>query len=176
MKQRLAILGSTGSIGVQTLDIVRENSELFEITTLTAHRQGGWRSGGNCADTAVIADKRNTTLRDALADRPVKFTRVPTRWRRSQGDTGGQRAGRIRGAGACGRHRSGQEIALANKESLVVGGEYDAATAERRSYPPIDSEHLAIFQCLAGECRPWRLIITVKAAHCATYRAKSWPK
>ena len=38
MKQRIALLGSTGSIGVQTLDIVRENSELFEITTLTAHR------------------------------------------------------------------------------------------------------------------------------------------
>ena len=38
MKQRIALLGSTGSIGIQTLDIVRENPGLFEITTLTAHR------------------------------------------------------------------------------------------------------------------------------------------
>ena len=59
MKQRIALLGSTGSIGVQTLDIVRENSELFEITTLTAHRN--WEALARQAeefapDSVVIAD------------------------------------------------------------------------------------------------------------------------
>ena len=70
MKQRLAILGSTGSIGVQTLDIVRETPSLFEVRVLTAN--SNWqRLAAQArefdADTAVIADKRYyTPLRDAL--------------------------------------------------------------------------------------------------------------
>ena len=72
MKQRIALLGSTGSIGVQTLDIVRENSELFEITTLTAHRN--WEALARQAeefapDSVVIADdSKYDALRRALAD------------------------------------------------------------------------------------------------------------
>lgn len=71
MKQRIALLGSTGSIGVQTLDIVRENSELFEITTLTAHRN--WEALARQAeefapDSVVIADdSKYDALRRALA-------------------------------------------------------------------------------------------------------------
>ena len=61
MKQRIALLGSTGSIGIQTLDIVRENPGLFEITTLTAHRN--WERLARQAvefdaDSVVIADER----------------------------------------------------------------------------------------------------------------------
>ena len=75
MKQRIALLGSTGSIGVQTLDIVRENSELFEITTLTAHRN--WEALARQAeefapDSVVICDARWPTA-------PSRSTRVPTR-------------------------------------------------------------------------------------------------
>ena len=76
MKQRLAILGSTGSIGVQTLDIVRENPDFFEVRVLTAN--SNWqRLAAQArefdADTAVIADKRYyTRLRDALEDTDVK--------------------------------------------------------------------------------------------------------
>ena len=76
MKQRLAILGSTGSIGVQTLDIVRENPALFEVRVLTANRN--WqRLAAQArefdADTAVIADERYYgQLRDALAGTDVK--------------------------------------------------------------------------------------------------------
>ena len=76
MKQRLAILGSTGSIGVQTLDIVRENPDFFEVRVLTAN--SNWqRLAAQArefdADTAVIADKRYyTQLRDALEDTDVK--------------------------------------------------------------------------------------------------------
>ena len=76
MKQRLAILGSTGSIGVQTLDIVRENPDFFEVRVLTAN--SNWqRLAAQArefdADTAVIADKRYyTPLRDALEGTDVK--------------------------------------------------------------------------------------------------------
>ena len=80
MKQRIALLGSTGSIGVQTLDIVRENSELFEITTLTAHRN--WEALARQAeefapDSVVIADDSNCDARWPTA--PSRSTRVPTR-------------------------------------------------------------------------------------------------
>ena len=76
MKQRIALLGSTGSIGVQTLDIVRENSELFEITTLTAHRN--WEALARQAeefapDSVVIADDARWPTA------PSRSTRVPTR-------------------------------------------------------------------------------------------------
>ena len=76
MKQRLAILGSTGSIGVQTLDIARENPDRFEVRVLTANRN--WERLAQQArefdaDTAVIADKQYyTRLRDALADTDTK--------------------------------------------------------------------------------------------------------
>ena len=72
MKQRLAILGSTGSIGVQTLDIARENHDRFEVRTLTAHRN--WEQLARQArefdvDTVVIADEQfYTPLCEALAD------------------------------------------------------------------------------------------------------------
>ena len=75
-RQRIALLGSTGSIGVQTLDIVRENSNLFEITTLTAHRN--WQTLAAQAvefmpDSVVIADEQYyTSLSEALASYPIK--------------------------------------------------------------------------------------------------------
>ena len=75
-RQRIALLGSTGSIGVQTLDIVRENSSLFEITTLTAHKN--WQQLAAQAvefnpDSVVIADERYyKDLSDALAAYPIK--------------------------------------------------------------------------------------------------------
>ena len=80
MKQRIALLGSTGSIGVQTLDIVRENSELFEITTLTAHRN--WEALARQAEEFAPESPttRNTTRCDARwPTAPSRSTRVPTR-------------------------------------------------------------------------------------------------
>ena len=76
MKQRIALLGSTGSIGIQTLDIVRENPGLFEITTLTAHRN--WERLARQAvefdaDSVVIADERRyDALRQALDGTSIK--------------------------------------------------------------------------------------------------------
>ena len=76
MKQKLAILGSTGSIGVQTLDIVRENPGRFEVSLLTARRnweQLARQAREFDAATVVIADKSlYAPLRDALADTDTK--------------------------------------------------------------------------------------------------------
>ena len=172
MKQRLAILGSTGSIGVQTLDIVRENPDFFEVRVLTAN--SNWqRLAAQArefdADTAVIADKRYyTRLRDALEDTDVKVYAGEEAV--AQVAAGGDTdvavnalvgyAGLAPTVAALG---AGKKLALANKESLVVGGEYVMRLAAEKRAPilPIDSEHTAIFQCLAGEQSPVRrLIIT----------------
>ena len=172
MKQRLAILGSTGSIGVQTLDIVRENPALFEVRVLTANRN--WqRLAAQArefdADTAVIADERYYgQLRDALAGTDVKVYAGEDAV--AQVAAGGDTdvvvnalvgyAGLAPTVAALG---AGKKLALANKESLVVGGEYVMRLAAEKRAPilPIDSEHSAIFQCLAGEQSPVRrLIIT----------------
>ena len=86
-KQRLAVLGSTGSIGTQTLDIVRRYGDRFEITTLSAH--SNWKKLVEQAveftpDNVVIADKTHyTAVRDALADHPVKVYVAAMRSNRS---------------------------------------------------------------------------------------------
>ena len=172
MKQRLSILGSTGSIGVQTLDIVRQNQELFEITSLVAGRN--WELLARQAiefdaDTVVIADEsKYELLSEALKDYPIKvFT----------GDAAVSEVVRSSAVdvvvnalvGYAGLHptiaaiEAGKKIALANKETLVVGGDLVMRMAAEKGVPilPIDSEHSAIFQCLVGERSPIsRLIVT----------------
>lgn len=170
MKQRLSILGSTGSIGVQTLDIVKENPELFEINSLVAG--SNWELLARQAiqfdaDCVVIGDEsKYEALRDALADYPIKVY------------TGSDAICQVVGSsevdvvvnalvGYAGLHptiaaiKAGKKIALANKETLVVGGDLVMRLADEHRVPilPIDSEHSAIFQCLAGERSPIRRLI-----------------
>ena len=169
MKQRLAILGSTGSIGVQTLDIARENPERFEVRTLTA--RSNWQrlaeQARAFAATVVIADKQlYAPLRDALADTDIKVY------------AGDEAVAQVAAAGdidvavnalvgyaglapTVAALSAGKKLALANKESLVVGGQQVMKLAAEKRAPilPIDSEHSAIFQCLTGERSPVRRLI-----------------
>ena len=161
-KQRLAILGSTGSIGTQTLDIVRRYGDLFEVTTLTARSR--WEALVAQAiefspDNVVIADETYyPAVRDALADRPVKVyagnDALEQVVRSEQVDTVVMAlvgySGLFPTASAL---RCGKKVALANKECLVVAGELITELSERHRAPiiPVDSEHSAIFQCLSGE-------------------------
>ncbi len=170
MKQRLAILGSTGSIGVQTLDIARENPDRFEVRTLTAN--SNWqRLAAQArefdADTAVIADERYyAPLRDALADTDIKVfagaDAVAQVAAASNIDTVVNALVGYAGlAPTVAAIEARKKLALANKESLVVGGAYVMPLARERKAPvlPIDSEHSAIFQCLVGERAPVRRLI-----------------
>ncbi len=172
MKQRLSILGSTGSIGVQTLDIVAENPELFEVNSLAAG--SNWERLAEQAirfdvDSVIIADEsKYELLKSALADYPIKVyageevmeqivasSQVDVVVNALVGYAG------LRPTVAA--IRAGKKIALANKETLVVGGDLVMRLAEEKGIPilPIDSEHSAIFQCLVGERSPVRrLIIT----------------
>lgn len=169
-REKLAILGSTGSIGVQTLDIVRENPEQFEIVTLTAHHN--WEMLARQAvefdaDSVVIADEQYYShLREALASTDVKVfagehaveeavcnSQVTTVVNALVGY-----AGMVPTVRAI---ESGKRVALANKESLVVAGDMIMPLALEKRTPilPIDSEHSAIFQCLIGEQSPLRRVI-----------------
>ena len=170
MKQRLSILGSTGSIGVQTLDIVAEIPDKFEVTSLAAG--SNWELLARQAirfdvDTVVIADTtKYEPLRQALASHPIKvFTgsdSLSQIVRSSEVDVVVNAL-----VGYAGLHptvaaiKAGKKIALANKETLVVGGDLVMRLAAERRVPilPIDSEHSAIFQCLAGEHSPIRRLI-----------------
>lgn len=171
-RQRVAILGSTGSIGEQTLDIVRENPDSFEVRILTAHRN--WqRLAAQArefdADTVVIADSTCCEpLRAALADTDTKVYAGEEAVAQvaAGGDTDVVVNALVGYAGLAptvATLRAGKKLAPANKESLVVGGEVVMRLAQEHRAPilPIDSEHSAIFQCLAGEQSPVRrLIIT----------------
>lgn len=170
MKQRIALLGSTGSIGIQTLDIVRENPGLFEITTLTAHRN--WERLARQAvefdaDSVVIADERQyDVLRQALDGTSIKVYAGEEALR--QVVQSGQvdvvvnaLVGYVGLMPTIAAVEAGKKVALANKETLVAGGCYVMPLAARHKAPivPIDSEHSAIFQCLAGEKSPVRRLI-----------------
>ena len=170
MKQRVAILGSTGSIGVQTLDIVRENPDRFEARVLTA-RSNWQRLAAQArefdADAAVIADKScYPQLREALADTDTKVYAGEEAVAQvaAAGDTEVVVNALVGYAGLAptvAALGAGKKLALANKESLVVAGERVMRLAAERQAPilPIDSEHSAIFQCLAGERSPVRRLI-----------------
>ena len=170
MKQRLSILGSTGSIGVQTLDIVAENPELFEVNSLVAGTN--WQLLAEQAikfdaDSVVIADTtKYEALREALAAYPIKV--YTGRDAICQVVRSGEVDVVVNAlVGYAGLHptiaaiEAGKKIALANKETLVVGGDLVMRLAAEHKVPilPVDSEHSAIFQCLTGERSPIRRLI-----------------
>ena len=170
MKQRIALLGSTGSIGTQTLDVVRQYGDLFEITTLTSNNN--WqllvRQAEEFApDSVVIANKEcYTAVREALAALPIKvYAGAEAIEQVVRGDGVDVVVNALVGyAGllpTVSAVEAGKKVALATKESLVVAGDLVMRLAAERRVPilPIDSEHSAIFQSLAGEVSPVEKII-----------------
>lgn len=162
--KNIAILGSTGSIGTQTLDIIEEYPENFKATVLTAGRN--WELLASQARKflprkVVIADETHfKQLKDALADIPVEVeagaqaiaeaTELPEVDIVVTAMVG--YSGLIPTIHAI---NAGKTIALANKETLVVAGELITGmlTNSKSEIVPVDSEHSAIFQCLVGEDR-----------------------
>ena len=154
-KRQLAILGSTGSIGTQALEVVSEHSDLFEVYALTANNQVDLlinQARKYMPEVVVIANERKyPELKEALEDLPIKV------W------AGADAIAQIdmvltAMVGYSGLRptisaiKAGKAIALANKETLVVAGELIMKLAAEHKVPilPVDSEHSAIFQCLTG--------------------------
>ena len=171
--KRLAILGSTGSIGTQALEVVAAQPGLFEIEVLSAHSNSSLliEQARRFKPNAVVVtdESKYREVKDALMMLPVKvFSGQGALADVVQWDSVDTVLGAI--LGFAGLHSilaaidAGKTIALANKETLVVAGELVMARAREKNARiiPVDSEHSAIFQCLAGEdiTKVERLILT----------------
>ena len=160
-KRQVAILGSTGSIGTQALEVVREHSDLFEVYALTANNQVDLlinQARKYMPEVVVIANERKyPELKEALEDLPIKV------WAGADAIAQMVQSEPIdmvltAMVGYSGLRptisaiKAGKAIALANKETLVVAGELIMKLAAEHKVPilPVDSEHSAIFQCLTG--------------------------
>jgi 1-deoxy-D-xylulose-5-phosphate reductoisomerase len=147
--RRVVILGSTGSIGTQALDVIRERRDRFEVVGLSAGTdrvtlETQAREFGVDA-TALGAEESESLVRDIDADVVLN------------GITGSVGLGPTLAALECGR-----TLALANKESLIVGGELVTSLARPGQIVPVDSEHSAIAQALrsGAQSEVRRLIVT----------------
>ncbi|OVE81819.1 1-deoxy-D-xylulose-5-phosphate reductoisomerase [bacterium K02(2017)] len=159
--KKISILGSTGSIGVSTLDVCRQHPEKFEIVGLAAGKQ-----------TQILLEqikefKPNLVSVYSLTELNILKPLLPSGVEIQCGVEGAQNVASLTEAdlvvsaivGAAGllptlkAIECGKEIALANKESMVIAGEVMSKKAEEHGVKilPVDSEHSAIFQCLNGE-------------------------
>ncbi len=161
-KKRISILGSTGSIGTQTLEIMRLHADLFEAEVLTANSNADLLIQQAIAfqpNAVVIADENlYQKVADALASHPIKvYAGAKALNEVAAWDTADMVVSSLVGfAGlepTLSALNAGKAVALANKETLVAAGRIVMETALDKRAPiiPVDSEHSAIFQCLAGE-------------------------
>ena len=170
MKKKIAILGSTGSIGTQALQVIEEHPELYEAYALVANNNVELladQARKFLPEIVVIANEmKYTKLVASLSDLPIKVY------------SGAEAICQIveenpidivltAMVGFAGLRptihaiRSGKQIALANKETLVVAGDIICSLSKKYNSTiiPVDSEHSAIFQCLSGECSPIEKIL-----------------
>lgn len=162
MKKKIAILGSTGSIGTQALEVIEQNPELFEVEVLTANNsvelliQQAKKFQPN---VVVISNKEKYQLvSSALEDEDIKvYAGEEALNQVVEMDTIDLVLTAMVGySGLIPTYNAvnaGKPIALANKETLVVAGEIITKAAREKQVDllPVDSEHSAIFQCLVGE-------------------------
>ena len=160
MTRTISILGATGSVGEQTLDLVRRNRDDWRVVALTANCQvatlaAAAREFG--AEIAVVADESCLAdLRDALAGSGIEAAAGRTALCEAAARPVDLTVAAIVGCAGLGPTMAaieqGGTIALANKEALVSAGEVMTAAVSRHGATllPVDSEHNAIFQCLQG--------------------------
>jgi len=170
-KKQIAILGSTGSIGTQALEVIQAHPDHFEIYALTANNQVDLlirQARQFMPEAVIIANKEHyEKLKDALADLPIKVY------------AGSDAIAQIVASepidivltamvGYSGLKptiqaiKAGKTIALSNKETMVVAGEIINALAIKYHAPilPVDSEHSAVFQCLEYDNPVEKVILT----------------
>ncbi len=161
-KRQIAILGSTGSIGTQALDVIRQHPERFVVSVLTANRNVtllASQAREFVPNSVVIGDEDlRPALSEKLADLPVKVYGGEQSLE-SIVETGEVDMVLAAMVGFSGLKpviraiRAGKHIALANKETLVVAGGIIDEEIRKSGVGliPVDSEHSALFQCLVGE-------------------------
>ena len=158
----IAVLGSTGSIGTQALDVIREQRDALHVEVLSAHNNADLlvKQALEFKPNVVVIGNEDkwTQVNDALFDLGIKVYSGAEALEQVV-ETDGIDMVLTAMVGAAGLKptmraiQAGKHIALANKETLVVAGELVMAAARKRGVDihPVDSEHSAIYQCLAGE-------------------------
>ena len=178
--QSMAVLGSTGSIGTQTLELVRLHPERFRVSALTAHRN----------KELLFRQVREFRPDMAGLTEPVSLTDIPEELRFCHWVMGKEALHAaaaevpsdmvlVSVVGIAGLQSvmdalsAGRQVLLANKEALVTGGHLVMEAARHAGKPllPVDSEHSAIFQCLQGAApnRPVRLLLTASGGPFRTW-------
>ena len=163
-KKRIAIFGSTGSIGTQALEVIDANPDLFEVEILTAQTNDKLlieQALKHQPNAVLIGDeKKYDVVKSALSSKNIKVFTGPSALEEiADFDTYDMMLACIVGfAGLTPTLKAvekGKAVALANKETLVVAGDIVMQKALEKRVPiiPVDSEHSAIFQCLVGETR-----------------------
>ncbi len=171
--KRIAILGSTGSVGTQALEVIGAHPDLFEVEMLSAHSNAALliEQARKFKPNAVVVtdESKYKEVKDALMMLPIK---VFAGQKSLQEVVKWEAIDTVLGAivGFAGLHSimaaidGGKRIALANKETLVVAGELVMQRAAEKNVAiiPVDSEHSAIFQCMVGEdiARVEKMILT----------------
>ena len=153
MKRCLTILGSTGSIGLQTLDVVRSHSERFEIVGLSAKGNADMlkEQAREFKPSYVALEFGDSSALESLEAEKITGPGAAALLAEAPADVVLNGIVGFAGlAATVAALKAGNTIALANKESLVAGGEWVMRLARNKRIIPVDSEHSAIFQCLAG--------------------------
>ncbi|MBQ9202330.1 MAG: 1-deoxy-D-xylulose-5-phosphate reductoisomerase [Bacteroidales bacterium] len=179
-RKQIVILGSTGSIGTQALEVISEHPEQFEAYALTANNRVDLlieQARRFMPDTVVIANEAHyPRLKEALRDLPIKVY------------AGAAALEQVAGAGPVDvvltamvgysglkptirALQAGKDIALANKETMVVAGEIinGLALKHHAAILPVDSEHSAVFQCLEPGNPIEKIILTASGGPFRTY-------
>jgi len=162
MRKRIAILGSTGSIGTQTLEVIAQNPDHFEVEVLTANNNIDLliKQAKQFQPNVVVItnDCHFDQLKEALQNEPIKiYAGKEAIQQVVQMDTIDLVVTAMVGYSGLiptiNAIKAGKHIALANKETMVVAGEIinQLAIENKVNIYPVDSEHSAIFQCLVGE-------------------------
>ena len=167
-RQRVCILGSTGSIGTSTLDVIALHPDAFEVFALTGQRRVDdlfaqivrWRPRFAALPDAAAADELGARVKAAGIATEVLAGAKALEELAAHPDVDQVMAAIVGAAGlpAClAAARAGKRLLLANKEALVVGGQLfvDAVRQGGATLIPIDSEHSAIFQCLPANPADW---------------------
>ncbi|MBP5336843.1 MAG: 1-deoxy-D-xylulose-5-phosphate reductoisomerase [Bacteroidales bacterium] len=182
MKRKIAILGSTGSIGTQTLDVIRQHRDLFEVELLSARSSTGLLIRQalefDAAHVVICDEMRYQEVADALQPHGTKVWAGVDSLCDLAGMDGvdivvGAMVGFSGLRPTLAALRAGKVVALANKETLVAAGSVVTRTAREHGgvILPVDSEHSAIFQCLlaAGENPVERVHLTASGGPFRTW-------
>lgn len=180
MKKQIAILGSTGSIGTQALQVIEEHPDMYEVYAITANNRVDKlieQARKFQPEAVVIANEdKYQQLKDALADLPIKVYAGAEALCEivESGPVNIVLTAMVGYAGlkpTINAIKAGKTIALANKETLVVAGELITELAQQYRTPilPVDSEHSAIFQCLEMNNPISKVILTASGGPFRTF-------